>query len=443
MWGTADMLLPMAPDAPASSGSSASGHEDRSPAVESDWEVIAPEALVARVEGLLARIDGGEALPGSIPTAGLAALVLPVHEMRALHGGLHPPDVAAGGGPRRRAGVFLKRLVRRLTSWYVEPRWQVQEQLDAKAIEFSAEAYNSVHRIEAELERLRQQNVRLRLDLVATTERMRQTRESWAEGAERLSEIEGTLSRAAMEDEFRALSKEVAAILARFGADGTTGADIDYVEFEKRFRGDAAAIAEGQHRYLSFFPPAAMPGPIVDIGCGRGEMLELLVAEGQDVLGVDMDPNMVAVCHAKGLPAVVDDGVHFLSRTPDNSLKGIFCAQVVEHLITPELEALVSQALRALAPDGALVIETINPRSSYALGNHYYADTSHVRPVHPETLRFICEQVGFTRVELEERSPHPSMSLRESLPEGPVGEAVESLLESVFGYQDYVIVASK
>ncbi|MGB7053164.1 MAG: class I SAM-dependent methyltransferase [Acidimicrobiales bacterium] len=433
----------MAPDAPTSSGGSAPGPEDRSPAVESDWGVVAPEALIARVEGLLARMDEGEAFPGSVPTAGLAALVSPVHQMRLLHAGLHPPEVAAGGGPRRRAGGFLKRLVRRLTSWYVEPRWLVQEQLDAKSIEFSAEAYNSVHRIEAELERLRQQNVRLRLDLVANTERMRRTQEKVAEGAERLAKIESTLSRAAMEDEFRALSKEVAAILARFGADGTTGADIDYVEFERRFRGDAADIAEGQHRYVALFPPAMLPGQIVDIGCGRGEMLELLAAEGHEVLGVDMDPDMVVVCHGKGLPAVVDDGVHFLSRTPDNSLKGVFCAQVVEHLITPELEALVSQAHRALAPDGALVIETINPRSSYALGNHYYADTSHVRPVHPETLRFICEQVGFTRVELEERSPHPSMSLRESLPEGPVGEAVESLLESVFGYQDYVIVANK
>jgi 2-polyprenyl-3-methyl-5-hydroxy-6-metoxy-1,4-benzoquinol methylase len=437
------MLLPMAPDAPAFSGDPASGNEDKSPAVESDWEVVAPEALIARIEGLLAQMDEGEVLAGSIPTAGLAALVSPVHEMRVLHAGLRPPDVAPGGGPRRRAGGFLKRLVRRLTSWYVEPRWQVQEQLEAKGIEFSAEAYNSVHRIEVELERLRQQNVRLRLDLVATTERMRRTQERVAEGFERLAKIEGTLSRAAMEDEVRALSKEVAAILARFGADGTTGADIDYVEFERRFRGDAADIAEGQHRYLSLFPTPLQPGPIVDIGCGRGEMLELLAAEGHDVIGVDMDPDMVAVCQEKGLPAVVDDGVHFLSRTPDNSLKGIFCAQVVEHLITPELEALVSQALRALAPDGVLVIETINPRSSYALGNHYYADTSHVRPVHPETLRFICEQVGFTRVELEERSPHPSLSLRESLPEGPVGEAVESLLESVFGYQDYVIVANK
>jgi O-antigen chain-terminating methyltransferase len=88
-------------------------------------------------------------------------------------------------------------------------------------------------------------------------------------------------------------------------------------------------------------------------------------------------------------------------------------------------------------------METINPRSSYALGNHYYADTSHVRPVHPETLRFICEQIGFRNVMLEERSPHPALALADDLPSTPEGDAVRALLQSVFGYQDYVVVATK
>ena len=140
---------------------------------------------------------------------------------------------------------------------------------------------------------------------------------------------------------------------------------------------------------------------------------------------------------------MVDDGIHFLSRVADDSLKGIFCAQVVEHLITPELEQLIVLAHEKLHREGVLVIETINPRSSYALGNHFYADTSHVRPVHPETLRYICEQVGFVSVELEERSPHPLLELSSDLPDGAVGEAVEALLESVFGHQDYVVVATK
>ena len=433
----------MSPDPRTSSGGPASRGRGV-PVVGVDWEVIPPDALTARVDALLARLDAGEALlPPSVPSTGLSGLVAPVHQMRALHGGLHPPELPPGGGPKGRVGRLVKKLVRRLTSWYVEPRWLVQEQLDAQAIDFSAEAYNSIWRIENELERLRQQNARLRLEAVATAERLRQIDAQVGFQAEGLADVQRTLSEAAAEGEVQALSKEVGAILARLGADGVSGAEIDYVEFEKRFRGDPTAIAESQKRYLSLFPPAALPEKVVDIGCGRGEMLELLAAEGHDVLGVDVDADMVAVCHEKGLPAVVDDGVHFLSRAPDASLKGVFCAQVVEHLLTVELENLVRQAWRALRLDGVLIVETVNPRSSYAIGNHYYADTSHVRPVHPETMRFICEQVGFSRVELEERSPHPALSLRDDLPEGPVGEAVQSLLENVFGYQDYVIVANK
>ncbi len=104
---------------------------------------------------------------------------------------------------------------------------------------------------------------------------------------------------------------------------------------------------------------------------------------------------------------------------------------------------MVQLAYEKLLRNGVLVMETINPRSFYALGNHFFADTTHVKPVHPETLRFICEQVGFSRVELEERSVHPVMERIGELPEGELGQAVGELLQSVFGYQDYAIVATK
>jgi O-antigen chain-terminating methyltransferase len=172
-------------------------------------------------------------------------------------------------------------------------------------------------------------------------------------------------------------------------------------------------------------------------------MLEILIDAGYDVLGVDPDPGMVEVCRSKGLPVVQDNGIHLLEQTDDNSLKGIFCAQVIEHLLTSEVERLVQLAHQKLLDSGVLVMETINPRSLYALGNHFFIDTSHVRPVHPETLRFICEQVGFSQVQLEERSAHPLMKMADDLPNGEVGTAVGELLKSVFGYQDYAIAATK
>ncbi len=408
-----------------------------------DGQVISAGALIQRVEQLVGTIDTSQVSAGGSHQAEPPQLDAPIHEMRVIHGQMHPPDLRGTGGVRGRISSALKRLVRRLTSWYVEPRWILQQGLDSQSIEFAAQAYNNIWRIDVELAELRRQNARLKLQLVASSERMSRHLLGYEELREDVAAQRGILARTAMEEDIQPLHTEIKTVLDRLGAVGTSGANIDYVEFENRFRGDHNELAASQERYVSLFPPASETGLIIDIGCGRGEMLSLLERAGQEAVGVDTDPGMVEFCTSTGLTAVLDDGIHYLSQVPADSLKGIFCAQVVEHLITPELEQLVLLAYRSLRLGGVLVIETINPRSSYALGNHFYADTSHVRPVHPETLRFICEQIGFQRVELEERSPHPSLALGAELPQGPTARAVETLLANVFGYQDYVIVATK
>ncbi len=407
-----------------------------------DGQVISADVLIERIEHLLGAVRVDERTSTALVEPS-PPLDLPIHRMRTVLSEIHPPDVDGSSGPRGLVGSVVKRVVRRMTSWYVEPRWILQQQFDSQGVEFSAQAYNSIYRIDTELDELRRQIARLKMQLVTVSEtnnRMRREVASIVEDTQLQTEV---FQHAALQSDVRPLAKEITSILDRLGAIGTTGADIDYVGFEDRFRGSKEELRASQERYLTLFPPGPVPGRVIDIGCGRGEMLSLLEAAGQDALGVDLDPDMVEVCRSRGLNAVVDDGIHYLSRVADDSLKGIFCAQVVEHLITPELEQLIVLAHEKLHREGVLVIETINPRSSYALGNHFYADTSHVRPVHPETLRFICEQVGFVSVELEERSPHPLLELSSDLPDGATGEAVEALLESVFGHQDYVVVATK
>lgn len=408
-----------------------------------DGRVVAAEDLIGRVEALLGRIHDSAAVPGAGARQGMPALVAPVHQMRVLQGEMHPPDVSTGPGGAGRLATLVKRAVRKMTSWYVEPRFVVQEAIDGHVVDFASEAYNAVHRLEQELDALRRESVRVRLELTAASERLRLQQLRADEVVTVADHIEGLVRDVATREELQILRKEVGAVLDRLGIESVNGADVDYEEFERRFRGSGAKVAAAQRRYLSLFPPPAFDGAIMDIGCGRGEMLRLLADEGHEVTGVDLDADMVQVCLDQGLPAVQGDGIHILVQTPPDTLKGVFCAQVVEHLLTSELEELVREAHRALRVDGVLVMETINPRSSFALGNHFYADTSHTRPVHPETLRFICEQVGFQRVQLEERSPHPSLEMRDDLPEDEVGGAVRVLLESVFGYQDYVIVATK
>ncbi len=397
-----------------------------------DGRVIDAGELIERVKLLIRTID--EKNPSlAAPSMGTgldtpSALEDPISCMRTAHAELHPPDLGLPRSPRARVSRFVKRLVRKLTSWYVEPRWILQERYDGQNLELASGFVDQIHRIDAELGDMRRQNTRLKLQVVASVERLNRYRR----------EVARSLEDAATQQDVLRLGRE----LERLGVAGLSGAQLDYVAFEDRCRGWSEELRANQSHYLTLFPPPG-EGKVIDIGCGRGEMLELLVAAGYDVLGVDTDQNMVNLCLSKGLPVVQESGVTFLEQSEDESLRGIFCAQVVEHLLTSEVERLVLLARQKLRKDCVLVVETINPRSLYALGNHFFADTSHVKPVHPETLRFICEQVGFSRVQLDERSAHHLVGMAKELPEGPVGSAVGALLNSVFGYQDYVIVATK
>ncbi|MGO9855759.1 MAG: class I SAM-dependent methyltransferase [Acidimicrobiales bacterium] len=402
-----------------------------------DGHVIRPDVLVERVQQLVSTIGGqSPPAPAAIQAVSTEQLAAPVHAMQPLLAELRPPDLSGATGLRGRIGRLFKRVIRRLTSWYVEPRWIIQEQFDVRNIEFSRQVIGAfdrtnrhLERVDGELEELRRQNIRLKLQIVAEIERHSRHRR----------EIGEILKTVASQVDLQNLSRDV----KRLGVTGSTSTDIDYVEFEDRCRGSSENVQHAQERYLALFPTASGSGAVIDIGCGRGEMLELFIAAGYKAIGVDMDTNMIELCRAKGLPVVQDDGIHYLETTEDNSLRGIFCAQVVEHLLTSELERLVELSYQKLMPSAVLLIETINPRSLFALGNHFFADVSHVRPVHPETLRFICEQIGFGKVELEERSPHPFMNTVDELPDGEVGTVLKELSQSVFGYQDYAIVATK
>ena len=398
-----------------------------------DGHVIDAADLIERVDQLVKAIDEHNHRSGtdSDPDDETSELRLgaPLLPMSALHRDLYPRDIGPAPGVKGQASRFSKRMVRRLTGWYVEPRWTTQQDYDGHNIHFATGVVDAIQRIDQELERLRQQNVQLRLQIVTSVERLNRHRR----------DVAALLEKSATRADVRELNRQI----ERLGVEGASGAKIDYVEFEDRCRGSSADLREAQANYVSKFPSPDGSGKILDIGCGRGEMLEVLIEAGYDVLGVDVNEEMVEVCRSKGLPVVLDDGIHVLEETEEASLRGIFCAQVVEHLLTSELERLMQLCAKKLLPGGVLVVETINPRSSFALGNHYYADTSHVKPVHPETLRFICEQVGFSKIELEETSPHPIMDVVDDLPDDEIGNAMSELIKNVFGNQDYAIVATR
>lgn len=190
--------------------------------------------------------------------------------------------------------------------------------------------------------------------------------------------------------------------------------DQDYRSFQASFRGDADEIAERMRVHVDRF--AGVDGVIADLGCGRGEFLDLLAEAGHRVVGVEINAADVEECRRRGHAAVVSDLFAWLREQPAASLGGIFLAQVVEHLAPPQWQQLVDLAATRLAPGGRLVVETINPESLYALARAYVADPTHIRPVHPGLLEFLARRAGFFPVEVELQAPVPENERPMDLP---------------------------
>lgn len=198
------------------------------------------------------------------------------------------------------------------------------------------------------------------------------------------------------------------------------GGEYAYYLFEHRGRGSEEAIRTAQQAYLTYFENT--PGPVLDVGCGRGEFLEILNDAGIPASGVDSNGDMVAVCRDKGLDVQQADGIRSVETTDENSLGGVFAAQVVEHFTPAQLNRWLNAVHRALKPGGVLVYETINAASPYALVTHFFKDPTHTMPRHPDTYRFLTEMTGFDPVNIILRSP-VELPERPAIPDLP-GEAI-------------------
>jgi SAM-dependent methyltransferase len=177
-----------------------------------------------------------------------------------------------------------------------------------------------------------------------------------------------------------------------------------YLGFEDAFRGSSDDIRE---RLASYVPSFADSPGVLDLGCGRGEFLELLREAGIAARGLDLNHEMVEACRARGLDVVEGDALGFVESLPDASLGGIFAAQMVEHLEPGYLMRLLEAAFHKLRPGGTIVLETINVACWAAFFDSYVRDLTHVRPLHPDTLQYLLRASGFRDVRIELRSPVP------------------------------------
>jgi|GEM_PF-501605 len=223
--------------------------------------------------------------------------------------------------------------------------------------------------------------------------------------------------------------------------------DLDYYLFESRFRGSRETIKQRQERYLKYFKGKQK---VLDLGCGRGEFVELLLENSTGVSGVDLNDDMVGYCRERGLPVVQGDLLSYLNRLPDGELDGIFTAQVIEHLVPEELVRLLNLSRRKLKATGVMVLETINPLSIKALTESFYLDLSHQKPVHPEALRFLLQAEGFSQIELSFFAPadeckipplDPGEGNRDNIEK--FNAAVEHLNTFLYGPREYAAVVVK
>jgi O-antigen chain-terminating methyltransferase len=267
--------------------------------------------------------------------------------------------------------------------------------------------------------------------------------------------LEGLL---ALRDRLEVVSEEVLAVRGALAAAAPppavaaaaarAAADSRYSAFENRYRGSRDEI---RRRVSEYADRLAGCGPVVDLGCGRGELLQALRERGTPARGVDGNARAVRECRDRGLDVVLGDLVEFLGSAGSGSLGAVVAVQVAEHLPPPVLSALLAEAHRALRAGGLLLLETVNPRSVLALLEVYNRDLTHERPLHPDTLSFLASAAGFADVRVETRTPVPlDGQLRPVPADGLPPDAAAALNENVvrlnallYGPLEYLLVAQR
>ena len=234
---------------------------------------------------------------------------------------------------------------------------------------------------------------------------------------------------------------EVAARVPGSGIDSWYSAEA----FNAHFRGDEDDIA-GRYRDLA----ALFAGcdPVLDIGFGRGEFLDLLAEIDVDAFGIEVEASMVDDARARGLKADVGRAVEYLAGLDDASLGGLVMIQVIEHLSPQHVIDVVRLAAEKVRPGGRVVVETVNPMSLYTYAHAFWVDPDHTRPVHPNYLGFLFAEAGFASVERVDRSPVPADESLELMPgDDELSKRLNANFDRinalVFAPQDYAIVATR
>ena len=237
----------------------------------------------------------------------------------------------------------------------------------------------------------------------------------------------------------------------------TAAGAFKYVGFEDQFRGAPEEIRARMNEYAPDFSGAV---DVLDVGCGRGEFLDVLKEHGVPARGLDINPEMVKVCRTRGLDVTEGDVVSYLEGLADGSLGGLFSAQVVEHLPPEYLIRLLELSYQKLRPGSKIVLETINPACWVAFFDGYIRDITHVQPLHPDTLTYLLHATGLQRATVRYSAPYPEHAKLQSVTVSDqakkssdtdalaalslaFNDAADKINSFLFTHLDYAVVAER
>jgi O-antigen chain-terminating methyltransferase len=213
-----------------------------------------------------------------------------------------------------------------------------------------------------------------------------------------------------------------------------------YVAFEDHFRGTREDISDRLKVYLPLIEKANVgtpDAPILDVGCGRGEWLELLKESGYISRGLDINRVMVEQCQARGLEAIEADIINYLQSLPENSLGAITGFHIIEHLPFKTLMRLFSETVRVLKPQGLVIFETPNPDNVLVGSNTFYLDPTHINPLPSATIKFMAEMFGLYNTQVITLHPYPENAKVD-------GQGIaERFNDHFYGPQDYAVLGYK
>lgn len=218
--------------------------------------------------------------------------------------------------------------------------------------------------------------------------------------------------------------------------------DIDFDSFENRFRGTEEEVEEDLKDYVKYF---CSEGPVLDVGCGRGEFLRCLKRENISALGLDWDEYFVDKCKGEGFDTSNANVNVFLSDLDDSYLAGISCFRVIEHMDKINMLRFLKNAYKKLKSGGVLLIETPNPTNLSTFTDSFYIYPTRLNPVHPETLRFLASMIGFEEIEIKFKNyvnDERKLSVLEDMSEVEKAN-IDKLNGILFSAQDYLLIAKK